>query len=133
MNRVMLIGRLTKDPELKFTPGKGTAVATGTIAIDRRFSREKKETDFIPIVAWDKTAEVLATYTKKGSQISVSGRIQTRSYEGKDGGRRYITEVVVDEVEFLGKKNENMDKPLNEGTSFPDEDFGLIEDDDIPF
>ncbi|MEL7597330.1 MAG: single-stranded DNA-binding protein [Clostridiaceae bacterium] len=133
MNRVVLIGRLTKDPELKFIPGKGTAVATGTIAINRRFSKENNEADFIPIVAWNKTAEILATYTKKGSLISVVGRIQTRSYEAKDGGRRYITEVVADEVEFLEKKGQSIDRETDNEIFLPDEGFEPIEDGDIPF
>lgn len=100
MNKTVLIGRLTKDPELKFTPGKGMAVATFTIAVDRKFSKEK-EADFIPIVVWGKQAESTANYMSKGKLIGVSGRIQTRSYDAKDGTKRYVTEVVADEVQFL--------------------------------
>ncbi len=108
MNKVVLIGRLTKDPQIKFTPGNGTAVCTFTIAVNRRFKKEgQPDADFIPIVVWGKIAESTANYMRKGSQISVAGRIETRSYEAKDGGRRYVTEVVADEVSFLefGKKN----------------------------
>lgn len=133
MNKVILIGRLTKDPELKFTPGKGSAVATCTIAVNRRFSKENNEADFISVVVWNKTAEVLATYTKKGSLIGVAGRIQTRSYETKDGGRRYITEVVADEIEFLDKKGQVVNRETNNEEFFTNESFEPIEDGDIPF
>lgn len=107
MNKVVLIGRLTKDPELKYTPGTGTAVATFTLAIDRRTSSKdgQKEADFINIVTWNKTAELVANYVSKGRLLGVSGRIQTRSYDAKDGTKRYITEVVADEVQFLDKGN----------------------------
>lgn len=102
MNKVVLIGRLTKDPELKFTPGNGTAVATFTLAVDRRFSKDgQREADFIPIVVWGKQAESTANYMSKGKLMGVSGRIQTRSYEAKDGTRRYVTEVIAEEVKFL--------------------------------
>jgi len=102
MNKVVLIGRLTKDPELKFTPGTGTAVATFTLAVDRRFSKDgQKEADFIPIVVWGKQAESTANHSAKGKLISIAGRIQTRSYDAKDGTKRYVTEVVADEVQFI--------------------------------
>lgn len=106
MNKVVLIGRLTADPQLKFTQGTGTAVATFTLAVNRRFKKEgQPDADFIPIVVWGKIAESTANYMRKGSQISVAGRIETRSYEAKDGGRRYVTEVVADEVKFLDSKS----------------------------
>lgn len=106
MNKVVLIGRLTKDPELKYTPGTGTAVATFTLAIDRRTSKDgQREADFINIVAWNKTAELVANYMSKGRLLGVSGRIQTRSYDAKDGTKRYVTEVVAEEVQFLDKGN----------------------------
>ncbi|ABQ23612.1 hypothetical protein CKR_P31 (plasmid) [Clostridium kluyveri NBRC 12016] len=102
MNRTVLIGRLTKDPELKFTPSNGTAVTTFTLAINRRFSKDgQQEADFIPIVVWGKIAESSANYLTKGKLAGVAGRIQTRSYEAKDGTMRYVTEVVADEVQFL--------------------------------
>ncbi len=110
MNKVVLIGRLTKDPELKFTPGSGTAVATFTLAVDRRFSKDgQREADFIPIVVWGKQAESTANYMSKGKLMGVSGRIQTRSYDAKDGTKRYVTEVVAEEVQFLewGDGNKN--------------------------
>ncbi|HAK44016.1 MAG TPA: single-stranded DNA-binding protein, partial [Clostridium sp.] len=128
MNKVVLIGRMTKDPELKFTPGTGTAVCTFTIAVNRRFKKEgQPDADFIPIVVWGKIAESTANYMKKGSQISVAGRIETRSYEAKDGGRRYVTEVVADEVKFLDSKSSsgvhedsNPDMvPIDDGEDMP--------------
>ena len=100
----MLIGRLTKAVELKFTPGNGTAVCSGTLAVDRRAKDGQREADFIPIVVWGKTAENTANFTHKGSLIAVSGKIQVRSYDAKDGTKRYVTEVVAEEVQFLDKK-----------------------------
>lgn len=105
MNKVMLIGRLTKDPELRYTQG-GTAVASFTIAVDRRFSKEK-EADFINCVAWQKTAEFISQYFRKGSKIVVEGRLQTRSYDAEDGSRRFVTEVVVEQGEFGDSKAKN--------------------------
>lgn len=132
MNKVVLIGRLTKNPELRFTPGTGKAVATFTIAVDRKFSKEKKETDFIPIVVWGKQGESAANNLEKGRLVGISGRIQTRNYEGKDGIRRYITEIVADEVKFLEKKNDVSndahDSNYDEGWNDPVDDS-----DEIPF
>ncbi|MBR0576557.1 single-stranded DNA-binding protein [Proteiniclasticum sp. BAD-10] len=140
MNKVVLIGRLTKDPELKYTPGSGTAVTTITLAVDRRFSKDnQREADFIPVVIWGKSAESTAQYMSKGKLMSVAGRIQTRSYEAKDGGRRYVTEVVAEEVKFLewGNKTQGQnggfagnDEP-GYGASF--DDMTPIDDGDIPF
>ena len=129
MNKVTLIGRLTKDPELKYTPGQGTAVTTINLAVDRRFTKdEKKEADFIPVVIWGKQAESTAQYVSKGKLIGIAGRIQTRSYEAKEGGKRYVTEVVAEEVQFL----EWGEKP--QGNSNSDySDMEPIEDSDIPF
>lgn len=102
MNRVVLIGRLTKDPELKFTPGTGKAIATFSLAVDRGFSKaNQKETDFIPIIVWDKLAESIVKYISKGKLIGISGRIKTRSYDAKDGSKRFVAEVVADEVQFI--------------------------------
>lgn len=146
MNKVVLIGRLTKDPELKFTPGTGTAVTTFSIAVDRRFRKEgQQEADFIPIVVWGKQAESTANYMTKGKLIGISGRIETRSYDAKDGTKRYVTEVVAEEVQFLewgSKQNSSsgdfggfgqssMKNTMNE----PDygSDVTPIDDDDIPF
>lgn len=135
MNKVVLIGRLTSDPELKFTPGTGTAVATFTIAVDRRYQKDKenKETDFIPIVVWGKQAENVATYTVKGRLIGISGRIQTRSYEAKDGTKRYVTEVIAEEVQFLEwAKNSNVQSNSSEDSNVPP-NVTPVDDEDIPF
>ena len=109
MNKVNLVGRLTRDPEVKNTT-TGKAVATFTLAVDRRFKNKdgQKEADFIPLVVWGKQAEFVGQYLSKGSQIGVSGRLQVRSYDGQDGQRRYVTEVVADEVYFIStKRKEN--------------------------
>jgi single-strand DNA-binding protein len=95
VNKVILVGRLTRDPEVKNTM-TGRAVATFTLAVDRRFKNKdgQKEADFIPIVFWGKQAELAGQYLSKGSQIGVSGRIQVRNYDAQDGTKRYVTEVV---------------------------------------
>jgi single-strand DNA-binding protein len=103
MNKAILIGRLTRDPELR-TISNDISVTSFTIAVDRNFNNQQgeKETDFIPVVAWRKLADTCAKYLAKGRLVAVSGRMQVRSYEGKEG-KRYITEVVADEVQFLEK------------------------------
>jgi len=102
LNRVILIGNLTRDPELRYTPD-GTPVASFTIAIDRPFTSHQgeKQTDFIPIVVWRKTAENCSEYLSKGSQVAVDGRLQIRSYEDKDGIKRKVSEVIAWKVKFL--------------------------------
>lgn len=134
MNRVVLIGRLTKNPELRFTPGTGLAVSTFTIAVDRRANKEgKKETDFIPIVVWGKQGENVANYMSKGKLIGISGRIQTRNYEGKDGIKRYVTEIVADEVQFL-ERSDNSSNTAANNNNYDDGWSDPVDDsDDIPF
>ena len=102
INRVVLVGRLTKDPELRYTPS-GLATVRFTLAVNRTFSNQQgeREADFISVVAWRKTAENVANYLSKGSLAGVDGRIQTGSYEGQDGKRVYTTDVVADSVQFL--------------------------------
>lgn len=119
MNNVSLVGRLTKDVELKYT-GSQTAVATGTLAVNRQFksANGEKETDFINIVAWRKTAEILSSYASKGSQIGITGRIQTRNYEGNDGKRVYVTEVVAESVALLDSKQNNQQPQQKQETPF---------------
>lgn len=137
MNKVVLIGRLTKDPELKFTPGNGVAVATITLAVDKRVKQEGKPTaDFIPVVIWGKQAEATANYMAKGSLISVAGRIEVRSYDAKDGTKRYVTEVVAEEVQFLDKKGSTTNGSDAKDTNKSDEyeiDMTPVDDSDIPF
>ena len=108
MNKVILIGRLTRDPELRFTPANGVAVATFTLAVDRPFLNQKgeREADFIKIVTWRKLAENCGNMLKKGRLVGVCGRLQVRSYDAQDGQRRYVTEVVADEVQFLDRPKE---------------------------
>ena len=134
MNKVIMTGRLVKDPELKFIQNTGTATTTITLAVDKYNAKTKeREADFINVVVWGKQAETLADYTTKGSQIAVSGRIQTRSYEAKDGTKRYVTEVVANEIEFLGNKTtKKEDKKLEKAIDFGD-DAEMVETGDIPF
>lgn len=106
INRIVLVGRLTKDPELKYTPS-GVAMARFTLAVNRTFSNQQgeREADFINCLVWRKQAENTANYLKKGSLAGVEGRIQTGSYEGQDGKRVYTTDVVADSVQFLEPRN----------------------------
>src|SRR5690625_5033625 len=102
LNRVVLVGRLTRDPDLRYTPN-GVAVANFTLAVNRPFTNQQgeREADFINCVVWRRPAENLANYMKKGSQVGVDGRLQSRRYEGQDGKMVYVTEVVADSVQFL--------------------------------
>ncbi len=102
MNKIFLIGRLTKDPELRYTPS-GAAVCSFTLAVDRRFTNQngEREADFINIVVWNKAGENCAKYLSKGRQTAVEGRLQIRSFDGNDGQRKWVTEVIADNVEFL--------------------------------
>ena len=108
MNKVFLIGRLTRNPELRYT-GSNIPVATFSLAVNRNFSNAQgeREADFINIVVWRKQAENVSKYLTQGSQIAIDGRIQTRSYDDNEGKKRYVTEVVADNVEFLGTKSGN--------------------------
>lgn len=105
INNVVLVGRLTKDPDLKYT-GNGTAVATFTLAVNRNFTNQsgEREADFINCVIWRKPAETLANYAKKGVLIGVTGRIQTRSYDNQQGQKVYVTEVIADNFQLLESK-----------------------------
>lgn len=153
MNKVFLIGRLTRDPELRYT-GSNLPVATFSIAVNRNFANQngEREADFINIVVWRKQAENVKNYLTQGSQVAIDGRIQTRSYDGEDGKKRYITEVVADNVQFLDTKasRENMNSSAVTPSSFSDDssqpsvdvkndpfaDFGSsieINDDELPF
>lgn len=136
LNRVILIGRLTHDPELRYTPS-GTAVASFALAVDRsrKNAQGERETDFINIVVWQKLAETCANYIGKGRLIAVDGRLQIRSYEDKEGIRRKVAEVIAENVRFLDKpKNgenaaESAGSPIN-GALGTNVDFN---DDEIPF
>ena len=160
MNKVFLIGRLTRDPELRYT-GSNVSVATFSLAVNRNFTNQagEREADFINIVVWRKQAENVKNYLVQGSQVAVDGRIQTRSYDDQEGKKRYVTEVVADNVEFLGSKNNNQSSGANKSSeenneptpydfdkapeakgtdvdSNPFADFGSsieISDDELPF
>lgn len=129
MNKVILIGNLTKDPELTTTQS-GISVARFTIACQRKFknANDEYESDFINCVAWRNNAEFIHKYFKKGNKIGVVGSIQTRTYDAEDGTKRYVTEVIVEENEFVQPKK-------NDGTQTeePKPDIQPIEDDDLPF
>lgn len=111
MNKVILIGNLTSEPQLKFTTNN-TPVASFTIAVNRNHTKEDgtKETDFINIVVWNKRAENVKNYLDKGSKVGISGRLQVRKYQNERGENRYVTEVVADEVEFLNSKKSGLDE-----------------------
>ncbi len=150
MNKVVLIGRLTKDVELRFTAGSNTPVATFSIAVNRNFSNQdgEREADFINIIVWRKQAENCKNYLSKGSQVAIEGRIQTRNYDGQDGKKVYVTEVVAENVEFLSTKssekasnapvektNAEVLKDVMEDKN-PYEDFGQaiqIDESELPF
>ncbi|MBQ9267792.1 MAG: single-stranded DNA-binding protein [Clostridia bacterium] len=142
MNKVILMGRLTKDPDVRYTTTNNTLVASFTLAVNRRFSRqgEERQADFINIVAWDKTGEFCSKYFKKGMQVGIIGRIQTRTYDDKDGKRVYVTEVIAEETYFADSKREGeatgnpfggVDAPFNATTA--NSDFTPVTDDDLPF
>lgn len=130
MNKVILMGRLTKEPELKQTPNQ-ISVIRFSLAVNRRFVKEgQQEADFINCVAWRQTAEFISRYFHKGSMIAVAGSIQTRSWEGQDGKRQYATEVLADEVYFTGeKKLENQSQPQADIFT----GFSPAGDEDLPF
>jgi single-strand DNA-binding protein len=118
MNRVVLVGRLTKDPDLRYTPN-GVPVATFTLAVNRPFSNQQgeRESDFINCVVWRKPAENVANFLKKGSLAGVDGRLQTRNYEGQDGKRVYVTEVQAESVQFLEPKKDGQQQNNQSNTN----------------
>lgn len=133
LNKVVLIGRLVRDPELRYTPAEGVPVANFTIAVDRPFSNQKgeKETDFIRIVTWKKQAENCASYLSKGRLVAVEGRLQIRSYEDREGVKRIAAEVVARNVVFLESRRTTEES----GSSFDSQDVDElnITDEDVPF
>lgn len=148
MNKVILIGRLTRDPEVRTTT-TGKAVTSFTLAVDRRFVRRdnaegQQTADFIPIVTWNKLAEICGNNLSKGRRISVEGRIQVRTYDDQNGNKRYVTEVIADDVEFLDSKNSaggdgsfqqgGYSKPAPQQSAGGASAFGpSIPDEEIPF
>ena len=128
MNKVILLGRMVKDPELRFAAGSGNAVCKFTVAVNRQF--KKNEADFINCVSFGKQAETIAQYMVKGSQIALTGHIQTGSYDAQDGSKRYTTDVLVESFEFVGvgKGQSN-----NNNSGGFDADMTPVDDGDLPF
>lgn len=136
LNRVILIGRTTKDGDLRYTP-TGVAVYTNTLAVDRPISGSgNKEADFIPLVGWRQLAETCANYVKKGRLIAVEGRIQVRNYENNEGKKVYVTEVIADNVRFLESAKNEGGQSSKPSSADPFVDDGKpidIDDSDLPF
>ncbi|MDS3898427.1 single-stranded DNA-binding protein [Staphylococcus hominis] len=142
INRVILVGRLTKDPEYRQTPS-GVSVATFTLAVNRSFtnSQGEREADFINVVVFRKQAENVSKYLSKGSLAGVDGRIQSRSYENKEGQRVFVTEVVADSVQFMDSKGSNQQNNQSQqqgqapagNSPFANDNNANIDDDNLPF
>lgn len=138
MNKIILMGRLTRDPETRYTQTNNTLVASFTLAVNRRFTRqgEERQADFIPVVAWSKLGEFCSKYFKKGQQVGVIGRIQTRNWEDENKVKHYITEVVAEEAYFADSKRDG-DGSGFENTFGTDvsagSEFSVSSDDDLPF
>ena len=135
INKVVLLGRLTKDPELRYTTGSGTAICRFTVAINRQ--SKKDETDFINCIAFGKTGETITQYFTKGSKIAITGNIRTGSYDDKDGTKRYTTDVIVETFEFVESKKKETNEFDKQANNFPDPFTKEHEDpmfeDDMPF
>ena len=137
LNRIVLIGRLTQDPELRYTKN-GIAVASFTLAVDRRYKNAEgeRETDFIDVVVWRQQAENCANYLSKGKLCAVDGSLQIRSYEAKDGTRRKAAEVIADDVRFLSPKDSGSYReapPVERSPFAAGNDADMVGDDDLPF
>lgn len=132
MNKVVLLGRLVKDPEVRYTKSTNTMVVTYSLAVNRRFKQEgQPEADFFNIIAWGKAGEFSSKYFKKGQQVGVIGRLQTRKYEDKDGKTVYVTEVMAEEQYFADSKKDG--SAHTENASSESQDFVPVQDDDLPF
>lgn len=130
MNKVILLGRLTKDPDVRYTQSTNTMVTSFTLAVNRRFVKqgEERQADFISCVSWNKTAEFVSKYFKKGQQVGVIGRIQTRNYDDEQGIKHYVTEVIAEEVYFAGDKKDATQNDIQ-----TTDDFEITNSDDLPF
>ena len=139
MNKVILLGRLTKAPEIRFSQKNQNKIANYTLAVNRKYvaQGEERQTDFINIVAYSKLAEFSEKYLKQGLQICVCGRIQTRTYEDNNGIKRYVTEIIAEEIDFIGSKNkQNNEAILNSPTPINKNDDTsdfICNGDDLPF
>lgn len=134
MNKAILVGNLTRDPEMGTTPN-GVSVTSFTVAVNRRCKSQdgQQQTDFIKCVAWRGTAEFIAKYFTKGSKIGVIGMIQTRAYDDQNGNKRYVTEVSVDEAEFAGSKAQNIGANKQEAAPDGLEEYEPLDDSELPF
>lgn len=134
LNKIFLLGRLTADPEVKYT-NSGKAVAQFTLAVNRpsKDATGNYESDFINIVAWNKTAETVGNHVTKGQRLLVEGRLQIRSYEAKDGSKRYVTEVIANSMDFIEKKSDGAAAPAKQSANFGS--FGDAQpfNEEIPF
>lgn len=129
MNKVILLGRLTKDPETRFTQTNNVQVTSFTLAVNRRFAKQgEQQADFINCVAWNKTAEFVSKYFRKGQQVAVVGRIQTRTYTDNNNQTRYITEVIAEEVYFADSNKNNSTE-----NNTTDDQFEITDPDSLPF
>lgn len=138
MNKVILMGRLTKDPEVRYTQTNNTLVASFAIAVNRRFTKqgEERQADFINIVAWSKLGEFCSKYFKKGQQVAITGRLQTRTWEDDKSQKHYITEVVAEEAYFADSKKDSDTSNFAStfGSSVSDSsEFSVSSDDELPF
>ena len=136
MNVAMIIGRLVADPELRYIPSTGKAVATFSMAVDRGFTGKdgQKQTDFFNIVVWGKTAENCSNFIGKGRLVAIRGSIQNRSYDAKDGSKRYVTEIMADEVQFLERAQSAAPEAAAFSAKTPDgAGYTELKDDDVPF
>ncbi|EPY2273715.1 single-stranded DNA-binding protein [Clostridium sporogenes] len=135
MNKIQLVGRLTKDPELTFAPGTGTAVTKFTLAVNRpQFDKPKpQEADFIPCVCFGKRAEAIANYVQKGHRFGLSGRLQINKYADKEGNNRWSTDIVIEDFEFLQDKGSKINENQSNESSTNYEELTPVDDGDIPF
>jgi len=140
MNKVILMGRLTKDPEVRYTQTNNTLVASFPLAVNRRFVKqgEERQADFINVVAWNKTGEFCSKYFKKGQQVGVIGRIQTRNWEDDNKVKHYITEVVAEEAYFADSKKDGDTGAQSFANTFGNEiseasEFSISPEDELPF
>ena len=138
MNKVILIGRLTKDVELRYTQTNNTAVASFSLAVNRKFVKngEERQADFFNIIAWNKLAETISKYLFKGNQVAISGRLETRTWDDANGQKHYVTEIIAEEVDFIEPRNkQNNDAILNSSVPVNSNDSSdfISNGDDLPF
>ena len=135
MNKVILMGRLTRDPEVRYTQSNNTLVTNFSLAVNRRFVKqgEERQADFITVIAWSKLGEFCSKYFKKGQQVGIIGRLQTRNWEDEQGQKRYVTEVIAEEAYFAeGKRDDNSITPFG-NTISDSHEFEVTQSDDLPF